>query len=110
MKPIVYRLDKDDRLVGVNAEWDLFAGENGGPSAALALDRPIWDFIADDTTRELYAEVLKRARGLSRNVSFPLRLPLRPPPARARRESGRPRDRVYGARAQPRGAPFAGAA
>lgn len=72
MNPIIYRLDKDDRLVGVNAEWDRFAGENGGPRSAQALGRPIWDFIADATTRALYDQVLKRARAGFR-VTFPFR-------------------------------------
>ncbi len=71
---VVYRIDKQDKLLGANAEWDRFALENSAGN--LVSDRiasqSLWDFISDTTTRFLYRDILKKVRAGHR-VSFPFR-------------------------------------
>lgn len=61
---VVYGIDGEDRVVFVNRAWDEFAAGNGAANLASdgAISRSLWDFIVDDTTRQLYREILKRAR------------------------------------------------
>jgi hypothetical protein len=71
---VVYGIDAQDRVVFVNAAWDEYAAENGAPglSAGGVISRSLWDFIADDTTRQLYREIIMRARA-GRRPRFPFR-------------------------------------
>ena len=61
---LTYRINAQDVIVFVNDEWDRFAAANAGNSASsqLVLNRSLWDFISDHTTRELYRQILKRSR------------------------------------------------
>jgi hypothetical protein len=61
---MTYRVGPDDALVWVSPEWDRFALANGGEAAVAArvLCRPLWDFVAGLTTRDVYRRVLRRAR------------------------------------------------
>lgn len=61
---IVYRVDDRDQIVFVNDEWDRFALANSGAAvtSSFVLHRPLWDFIADIATQELYRQVLRRSR------------------------------------------------
>jgi hypothetical protein len=74
MTEIVYRVDENDLVVFVNAEWDRFAIENRGAAilARRVLRRSLWDFICDEQTRNVYAEVLRRARA-GETLAFPFR-------------------------------------
>ena len=71
---IVYRVNDQDEIVYVNDEWDRFAEANEGEMVASSrvLDRSLWDFIGDATTRELYRQVLRQIRE-GRIVRFALR-------------------------------------
>ncbi len=71
---IIYRVNDQDEIVYVNEQWDRFAVANAGEAAASSqvLHRPLWDFISDLTTRELYRQVLKRIRDSS-SVRFTFR-------------------------------------
>lgn len=71
---IIYRVDDRDDIVFVNEEWDRFAEANAGEgiTSSHVLKRPLWDFIVDLTTRELYRQVMKRIRDGS-SVRFSLR-------------------------------------
>ncbi|MDX6769184.1 MAG: hypothetical protein SF051_06600 [Elusimicrobiota bacterium] len=71
---VVYHVDARDELVFVNPQWDRFASENDGQAflSHLVLGRPLWDFIADITTRQLYRDMLARVRA-GRALTFPLR-------------------------------------
>ncbi len=67
MKPdtrIKYRLDSDDRIVGVNDEWDHFANQNSGDEvlSAKVMNRPIEDFIDDPETRDFYSRTIDKVR------------------------------------------------
>lgn len=61
---IIYRVNDQDDLVFVSREWDRFAADNSGDlvTSQRVLNRPLWDFITDENTRELYRQVLKRVR------------------------------------------------
>ncbi len=73
-EPVVYRIDAQDRITGVNAAWDRFAAANGADFLAdgRVLSRPLWDFVSDSTTRHLYRQILEKVRA-GRAVSFPFR-------------------------------------
>jgi hypothetical protein len=61
---VIYRLNDRDEICFVNQDYDEFALSNGSPTiiSDAVLNQPLWDFIAGDTTRELYREVVKRVR------------------------------------------------
>lgn len=62
---LVYLLDADDRIVGVNDSWSAFAVANAGDPSLLPpaiLGRPLWEQVADETTRQLYARLHERVR------------------------------------------------
>jgi len=61
---LVYRVDRQDVIVFVDSEWDRFAASNDGEAAmsARVLDRSLWDFVVDATTRQLYRQLIQRIR------------------------------------------------
>ena len=61
---IIYVIDSQDRLVSVSEEWIEFALSNHGDGLLpeQVKGRPIWDFIADEPTRELYEALLAHVR------------------------------------------------
>jgi hypothetical protein len=71
---VVYRIDERDRIVFCDEGWDAFAAANDGEAAASArvLLRPLWDFVSDPTTRDLYRQVILRARA-ARTLRFTIR-------------------------------------
>mgnify|MGYP005860220723 CR=1 FL=1 len=71
---IIYRIDGRDVLIFVNEEWDRFAEANDGEGAKSAhvLGRPLWDFISDMTTQEIYRQIMQRVRN-GHLVSFTFR-------------------------------------
>ncbi len=71
---IVYRVDARDEIVSVSESWDAFASANaGGPlTAREVVGHPLWDFVTDATTRQIYRQVLARIRS-GGSVQFPFR-------------------------------------
>jgi len=71
---ITYRIDHRDRITAVGENWDRFALANAGTAVTSAhiLHKPLWNFIADPTTIELYQTILKQVR-LGRPFRFTLR-------------------------------------
>lgn len=71
---IVYRIDSDDRIVEVNEAWDRFARANGGEAVLSrhVLNTLLWDHIVDETTCELYRQVIERVRS-GQILTFELR-------------------------------------
>lgn len=61
---ISYIIDANDRLVSVSPEWARFADQNQADNLSpdAVKGRSLWDFIADETTRELYGDVLAHVR------------------------------------------------
>ena len=77
---IVYRLNAQDEIVYVNEEWSEFAAANDAPDllAERVLNRPIWDFICDETTEHLYREIVRCVRaGQSARFNFRCDAPAR---------------------------------
>lgn len=72
---VVYRIDHEDRLAGFNDGWLAFAGANGGQELEplRILGRPLWDFLADLTTKHLYRSMVQRVRQGGRPVRFRFR-------------------------------------
>lgn len=70
-----YRVDDNDVIEFVDQWWLAFAREN----SAFGLDEPsvvghaIWDFIADEPTRTLYAEIHQHVRSTGKPVVVPFR-------------------------------------
>lgn len=64
MADIVYRVNGNDQIVYVSEAWDTFAVANGGEGvrAARVLHRPLWDFITDLSTQEIYRTLMRKAR------------------------------------------------
>ena len=73
--PIAYEIDAADRIVRVSPGWSAVAEAGGAPGLrdALVVGRPLWDFVADPTTRQLYAAMLARARAGARPLGFSFR-------------------------------------
>lgn len=61
---IIYRINGDDLIVFVNEAWDRFALRNDAPDlvGANVLERSLWDFIDDETTCQLYKDILAIVR------------------------------------------------
>ncbi len=61
---ISYVIDANDRLVAVSPEWVRFADQNQADNLSpdAVKGRLLWDFVADETTRELYGAVLAHVR------------------------------------------------
>jgi hypothetical protein len=62
---IRYRVNDRDEIVFVNDAWAPFAAASGDERTAApgVLGRPLWGFIADPTTQQLYRDILARVRG-----------------------------------------------
>lgn len=61
---IVYRINQRDEIVSVSDSWDPFATANAGNQVTSreVVGRPLWDFVTDPSTREIYRQVLARIR------------------------------------------------
>ncbi len=72
---VVYRIDSKDRLAEVGEGWLSFATANRGLAlqASHILGRPLWDFLADATTTQLYQAMVQRLRRGGPPVRFRFR-------------------------------------
>ena len=71
--PVMFSIDRHDEIVEVNDAWTTFALANDAPELVheRVLQRSLWDFIADATTRQLYGDLLLRVRrGTPARFSF----------------------------------------
>ncbi len=72
---ISYVIDRNDGLASVSGGWDAFALANHG--AALVSTsihgRPLWDFLTDATTIQLYAAMLQGLRDGAPAIHFRFR-------------------------------------
>lgn len=71
---LIYRVNTSDQIEFVSEEWDHFAAANGGESVLSnkVLGRPLWDFITDLSTQEIYRALLQKARA-GRPIQFTFR-------------------------------------
>lgn len=74
-KGITYLIDGYDDVIHVDWEWELFALENGAPELVSkhVIGRSLWDFISDDSTRELWKAIFHRVRFSGDPVTVPFR-------------------------------------
>jgi len=72
---IVYRVDEDDRLIHLNANWYQFAEANQAKELTnpAILNCSIWDFIVDSETRAIYEMLFAKVRISKEVVDFPFR-------------------------------------
>jgi hypothetical protein len=70
-----YSVDDCDVIVEIGSGWSDFATENGGCglTADALIGRPLFDFIADDSTRLAYRDLHAHVRETGRAVSVPFR-------------------------------------
>ena len=73
--PVAYEIDAADRIIRVSPGWSAVALAGGAPGLqdALVVGRALWDFVADPTTRQLYAALLERIRTGARPLAFSFR-------------------------------------
>jgi len=73
-EPVEYHLDADDRFVWVNDAWRFFADANDAPlETREPVGRPIWDFVTNPETRELYAAMFAKVRRWDRPIAVDFR-------------------------------------
>jgi len=72
---ITYELDAQDRLIYVSPSWESFAINNDANELTLSAikGRPLFEFIVDPETREIYRMLLKQVRSSSESLSFKIR-------------------------------------
>jgi hypothetical protein len=71
---ITYRIDAKDRIVEVGGAWKDFAYANGGnPDPSAVIGRPLWDFVRDEGTREVYRLIVLEARRRRTPIHIPFR-------------------------------------
>ena len=70
-----YGVDVNDDLAWVDSSWLGFANENGASDLTKTpiQGKCLWDFIADESTRNLYREIHRRVRSTGRAIVLPLR-------------------------------------
>jgi hypothetical protein len=70
-----YELDAGDVIRAVDHWWLAFASENGAAhlNEATVVGRPLWDFISDDPTQQLYRELHERVRTMGHAIDVPFR-------------------------------------
>lgn len=71
-----YRIDAENRVVYLSDNWLAFARENHAEDRChpdKVLGRPIWDFVAGDETRHLYALVFQKVRARARTATLEFR-------------------------------------
>lgn len=69
---LTYRVDRGDVITEVDEAWAPFARANQAPQLENVLGQSLWDHVADDTTRQVYRDLLSRVRS-GHEVSFPYR-------------------------------------
>ncbi len=71
----VYGVDASDTIRSLGDAWLAFARENGAPELTrdAVLGRSLWEFVAGDTTRELYDLIFARVRRERQPVVVPFR-------------------------------------
>jgi hypothetical protein len=70
---VSYEVDRHDTITAVGGEWVAFALANDAPELAQGvIGHSMWEFIAGTQTREVYHELLARARSHD-PIAFPFR-------------------------------------
>jgi hypothetical protein len=70
---IWYAIDETDRLIAASDEYFDFASHNEYPGAGLCVGMPLWDCVADSTTRFVQRSLVRRVRRSGRTLTLPFR-------------------------------------
>jgi hypothetical protein len=75
MQQFIYRVDAQDRITFVDANWLAFAAKNGLPAltAEAVMGKELWDFISDQTSRQFYKMFAGKARETGHIIAVPFR-------------------------------------
>ncbi len=71
---VKYCIDANDCISFVDDAWDAVVGRENVPHLArkLVIGRPLWEYVADETTRHLYRQIVARVR-TGRSARFEIR-------------------------------------
>lgn len=69
---LTYRIDGRDVIAAVNDAWAPFAQANQAPQLTDVVGQSVWDHVADDTTRQVYRDLIAGVRA-GRIVTFTYR-------------------------------------
>jgi hypothetical protein len=71
---VCYRINDRDEIVFLNDAWIRFAVDNHGYNLTprQVLQHPLWNFLTDDVTRQVYADSVRRVRK-GQDVRFDMR-------------------------------------
>ena len=71
---VEYRIDRDDVVVAVGADWVEFARENEAHELAAApTGRTLWDAIGDESLRDLWRAAVAKVRSSATPITLPFR-------------------------------------
>lgn len=73
---LVYAIDKDDRLIEVNDQWETFAEENEGGATLRpenVVGRSIWDYVRGQSLQKIYRSLIEKVRVEKKSVEFDYR-------------------------------------
>jgi hypothetical protein len=72
---LVYRIDRNDLLVGFNRQWNIFARDNGALDLLRekSFKKPLWSFIHDVETRHVHQTLLNKVRAGKTITGLPFR-------------------------------------
>ncbi|NQU49755.1 MAG: hypothetical protein HQ519_13975 [Planctomycetes bacterium] len=70
-----YRIDSEDKILAVSAEWLRFAKENMAADLEreFVVGRSLWQFITGDEVKHLYEIIFERARQTGDQIALPFR-------------------------------------
>lgn len=70
-----YAIDASDRIADVDDAWIRFARDNGAPhlTREAVVGREIWEFIAGEEVRSLYAILFQKVRSRDTAIILPFR-------------------------------------
>jgi len=75
LERFTYTIDAEDRIDFVSAEWEDFAARNDADhlTGRAVMGRPLFDFITDPTTAQIYSVAIRRVRGDGHSITLPFR-------------------------------------
>jgi hypothetical protein len=70
---IWYAIDEADLLVAASDDYFDFASQNEFPGAGSCVGKPLWDCVADRTTRSVQKSLVRRVRRSRTTLTLPFR-------------------------------------
>lgn len=72
---VVYTVDASDQIIRVNDAWTSFASHNDGEALLPQhiIGKSLWDYLTDDSTRQIYRRLVSRVRGGAGPAQFAFR-------------------------------------